>query len=153
MTHSNSWIIQANLSIKLGKTRVKCFTKCQNQYPKSKLQIYNLWISQPKYGRLLLDFLSNLWISTAKLKQITQISTGFSYPTFGYLQTNSRFLALHRLLMDFFIQPLDIYSENKANYQGHYWIILSNIWISTDKFNIYCCFTQASLGSFYPTFG
>ena len=91
--------------------------------------------------------LSNLWISTAKMKQITQASTGFCYPTFWYLKTNSRFFALHRLLLDFLIQPLGIYSENKANYPGLYWIISSNLWISTDKFKI-SCFTQASAGLF-----
>ena len=54
------------------------------------------------------------------------------------------------LQLDFFIQPLDIYSQNKADYPGHYWIFLSNLWLSTAKIKQ---ISQASTGFFQPTFG
>ena len=82
--------------------------------------------------------------------QITQASTEFFYPSFGYLQTNSRFLGLHRLLLEYFNQLLDIYSHNKATQPGFFWIFLSNLWISTAKIKQ---ISHASTGYFYPTFG
>ena len=134
--NSKIWIIKDKLKIKWGKPSSKYFTKCYKIWEVTWEMIRKFKVFLSNFGIFsiakvdfiiqLLDIfnikkaalpsfcwivLTNFWISTTKIKQINPASTGYFYPTFGYLQTNSRFFAIPRVLLDF----------------------LTNLWISKAK--------------------
>ena len=125
--NSKIWIIKDKLKIKWGKPSSKYFTKC-----------YKIWEVTWEMIRKFKVFLSNFW-------DLQYRKSRFYYITFGYLQHKEG--CFTQLLLDCFNQLLDIYNQNKANYPSFYWIFLSNLWISTDKFKI-TWYTKGSAGIF-----